>query len=229
MYPNVVYQFKHHYSGPYPMNPLGGPFAQWRCKSGPILRQMRTEIQNSLDQDADYDDDDDTVTQSRQFEVMDVEAVDLAQLGTLNSTEGPHAPQWNCWIWQLRCTNCQLASLCDPAEHSGWFICHLSPDQDAESFCKATPCNSTESHRLQTQRSDCRCLGIALGCKAFEVLFVGLVWHNSRSSQPKAWSLIKLSSAGYVKKQQILITRGLDSHVMFQPLALQDWSLKLTV
>lgn len=52
------------------------------------FQQMRTEIQNSLDNDADYDDEDYDVTQSAQFEVMDVEAVDLSHLGTLNSTVG---------------------------------------------------------------------------------------------------------------------------------------------
>jgi len=54
------------------------------------FQQMRTEIQNSLDNDADYDDEDYDMTQSLpvQFEVMDVEPVDLSHLGTLNSTLG---------------------------------------------------------------------------------------------------------------------------------------------
>ena len=51
------------------------------------LRQMRTEIQNSLDNDGDYDDDDEVGTESRQFDVVDIEPVDLSHLGTLNSTE----------------------------------------------------------------------------------------------------------------------------------------------
>lgn len=53
------------------------------------LRQMRTEIQNSLDNDGDYDDDDEVGTESRQFDVVDIEPVDLSHLGTLNSTERP--------------------------------------------------------------------------------------------------------------------------------------------
>eukprot|EP00434_Breviolum_minutum_P037379 symbB.v1.2.033143.t1/scaffold4072.1/size45253/2 len=53
------------------------------------FQQMRTEIQNSLDNDGDYDDDDEVGTESRQFDVVDIEPVDLSHLGTLNSTERP--------------------------------------------------------------------------------------------------------------------------------------------
>lgn len=62
------------------------------------LRQMRTEIQNSLDNDGDYDDDDEVGTESRQFDVVDIEPVDLSHLGTLNSTERPWHRFWRCNI-----------------------------------------------------------------------------------------------------------------------------------
>lgn len=59
---------------------------------------MRTEIQNSLDNDGDYDDDDEVGTESRQFDVVDIEPVDLSHLGTLNSTERPWHRFWRCNI-----------------------------------------------------------------------------------------------------------------------------------